>query len=151
MFMLINYSIRSYEILHRALCTEEKTEVFDVFRRVALRMELGDFPSDLEEWEAQRESHLQENLIYSNFTADLYRQYKKHLGYIRFQLLKQAQAMVCPNRVRLLLQQSQLLWLKPVISFYKITRQLKVNHWLRNVILPKAYKFQTQHLDVHSN
>ena len=150
MFMLIDYAIRSYEILKRPLSMEEKMEVFEVFCRVALRMNIKDFPLNFTEWEEQRESHLRDNLIYSNFTEDLYRQYKKHLGYIRFQILKQAQAMICPKRVCFLLNQTQLIWLKPLIVFYRIAKRIKLHHLLRNIILPKNYKSQIQNLDVHS-
>src|ERR1700759_1223862 len=40
LFMLIWYSIRSYEVLYRKLSVAEKEEVFDVFYRVGLRMGL---------------------------------------------------------------------------------------------------------------
>src|SRR5258707_4465587 len=40
LFMLIDYSIRSFELLQRKLTTEEKGEVFDVFNRVGARMGL---------------------------------------------------------------------------------------------------------------
>jgi hypothetical protein len=149
MFMLIDYAIRSYEILKRPLSMGEKTEVFEVFCRIALRMNIKDFPLSFTEWEKQRESHLRDNLIYSSFTGDLYRQYRKHLGYIRFEILKQAQAMICPKGVRLLLKESQLIWIKPLIGTYKIAKKIKLHHLLRNIILPKNYKPQIQNLDVH--
>lgn len=148
-FMLIDYAIRSYEILKRPLSTKEKTEVFEVFCRVALRMKINNFPLNFTAWQKQRASHLRENLVYSDFTKDLHRQYQKHLGYIRFQLLKQAQATICPKIVRLLLKQTPVVWLKPIIAFYKIARKIKLHHLLRNIVLPKNYKPQIQHLDVH--
>ena len=39
LFMLIHYSIASFEVLERKLTEEEKEEVFDVFYRVGARMD----------------------------------------------------------------------------------------------------------------
>src|SRR5690606_34054258 len=39
LFMLIDYSIRSYELMERKLSRAEKEEVFNVFRRVGSRMQ----------------------------------------------------------------------------------------------------------------
>jgi len=77
LFLLIGYSISSYELLYRRLSDEEKTEIFDVFYRVGLRMKLAGLSKTFREWEAMREAHLQENPANSSFTADLYLQYKK--------------------------------------------------------------------------
>src|SRR5688572_26316198 len=45
LFMLIHYSIASFELLERKLSTEEKEEVYDVFYRMGNRMGLKDLPS----------------------------------------------------------------------------------------------------------
>src|ERR1700759_1952636 len=44
LFLLIDYSIRSFELLHRRLSPEEKAEVFSVFYRVGARMGLKALP-----------------------------------------------------------------------------------------------------------
>lgn len=44
LFLLIDYSIRAYELLERRLTAEEKTEVFEVFCRVGDRMGIPDLP-----------------------------------------------------------------------------------------------------------
>ncbi|MDB5089616.1 MAG: hypothetical protein JWR09_3610, partial [Mucilaginibacter sp.] len=79
LFLLIDYSIRSFELLERKLTTEEKTEVFSVFNRVGIQMRLAGLPLNYEDYCIMREDHLQQNLTSSEFTVDLYRQYKKHL------------------------------------------------------------------------
>ena len=65
LFMLIDYSIRSYELLERKLEESEKQEVFDVFYRVGCRMGLTGLPQTFEEWKKMRQEHLQENEILS--------------------------------------------------------------------------------------
>src|SRR5688572_32340614 len=55
LFMLIHYSIAAYELLERKLTAAEKDEVFDVFYRMALRMNLTGLPNNFKEWEIMRE------------------------------------------------------------------------------------------------
>jgi len=94
LYMLIYYSITSYELLEKKLSEAEKEEVYDVFFRVGDRMGLTDLPSNYSAWLISREKHLNENLEKSKFTEDLFHQYRKHLGFFRFLLLKEAQILV---------------------------------------------------------
>src|SRR5688500_11968562 len=82
LFMLIDYSIRAYEVLERKLSEAEKEETFDVFYRVGLQMKLIGLPATYSAWTIMREEHLKENLANSHFTTDLYKQYREHLGLI---------------------------------------------------------------------
>src|ERR1700744_3257469 len=50
LFMLIDYSIRSFQLLERRMSTTEKAEVFAVFHRFGQRMGLRDLPSCFEDW-----------------------------------------------------------------------------------------------------
>lgn len=149
LFMLIDYSIRSYEILKRVLSEKEKAEIFEVFNRVGLRMGIRSLPSNFAEWKLHRISHLQQDLLCSHFTNDLYQQYAKHLGFIRYQFLIQTQTLICPERVDRLLQQPRLIWFKPILSVYKLVKKITRHQFLRDIILPKTYKLQIQNLDVH--
>src|SRR3954468_4287129 len=78
LFMLIDYSIRSFQVLDRELDFDEKCEVFEVFHRVGTRMGLKGLPGTFGEWETMRQSHLVLNMQRSNYTEDLFTQYKKH-------------------------------------------------------------------------
>ncbi len=98
LFMLIHYSIASYELLEKKLCDEEKEEVFNVFYRVGARMGLKELPLTYIEWLPVRKAHLMEDLQKSDHTADLFKQYKKHLGAMRFKVLIEAQKLVVPDR-----------------------------------------------------
>jgi hypothetical protein len=148
LFMLIHYSIASYELLERKLSQEEKEEVYDVFYRVGARMGVKELPPTYNEWLPVRESHLMENLQKSDFTADLFKQYKKHLGAMRFKVLIEGQKLVCPNRVKELLQFSDFSLLTPIVPAYKVSRLMKMDWLLKDLLLPSDYKDQIKGLDV---
>lgn len=147
LFMLIDYSIRSYEVLERKLTDYEKAETFEVFNRLGQRMGIKDLPDTYQEWLRMRHGHLEQDLVCSTFTKDLYKQYRKHLGLPRYLILKQAQLLVVPERVNSLLSLGTIPFLKPVLSVYKLTRLLNLDQFLRNIILPEAYKAQIKDLD----
>lgn len=148
LFMLIDYSIRSFEILERPLSYHEKTQVFEVFNRVGLRMNLIGLPPDYNEWLNMRASHLENNLLYSKFTKDLYLQYRRHLGIIRFTLLKQTQLLALPNTVKTHIKLGSVIWINPILYGYKFSKKLKLHTFFRNLILPKQYKIQIRALDM---
>src|SRR5688500_5803850 len=50
LFMLIHYSIASYELLEKKLTPDEKEEVYNVFYRVGMRMGLKELPANYPEW-----------------------------------------------------------------------------------------------------
>src|SRR5690349_4532620 len=91
LFMLIHYSIASYELLERKLTDAEKQDVYDVFFRVGDRMGLKALPSTYAAWLPVREEHMLSDLQTSRYTADLFAQYKKHLGNMRFRMLVEGQ------------------------------------------------------------
>ena len=148
LFMLIDYSIRSFELLQRKLSREERVEVFNVFYRVGARMGLKGLPSGYDEWEKMRTAYLHENLVRSNLSLDLYQQYKQHLGSFRYQLLLQVQALLVPEKVRqlLLLPSFPLLW--PAVQLYKGLRLLRMDSWLKNGLVPASYRRQAGQLDI---
>ena len=148
LFMLIHYSIASYELLEKKLTDEEKEEVYNVFYRVGARMGLKELPLTYKKWLPVRHSHLIEDLQKSEYTTDLFKQYKKHLGAMRFKVLIEGQKLVVPDRVKELLQFSDLSLLTPVVPLYKISRLMKVDWLLKNILLPPDYKDQINALDV---
>ena len=150
LFMLIDYSIRSYEVLHRKLSFDEKEEVFDVFDKVGVRMGLQGLPCSYKEWIPMRELHLNENMQYSHYTKDLFLQYRKHLGALRYLILKEGQKLVVPKQVKGLLHFQSFSWLTPVVFIYKFFRAVKLDWFLKSLILPAEYKQQIKELDVAS-
>jgi hypothetical protein len=147
LFMLIEYSIRSFELLDRQLTLAEKIEVFNVFNRVGLRMGLTGLPANFIQWKQMREDHLQNNLAQSTYTYHLYQQYKKHLGWLRYELLIKVQLMLVPQRVGDLLNLGKPGWINLILKAYRFLRHLKVEAFLRNALLPAEYKMQIMGMD----
>lgn len=147
LFMLIDYSIRSFAVLERTLTPTEKNEVFRVFIRVGSRMGLTGLPDTFDEWEAMRHDHLAKNMEYSSFTADLFGQYRKHLGAVRYRLLLEVQTLLVPAPVHRQLGFRKRSLLYPVLVVYRITKGLKAEWLLKSLILPATYKKQILALD----
>ncbi|WP_018478688.1 oxygenase MpaB family protein [Pontibacter roseus] len=147
LFMLIDYSIRSYELLERPLTLAEREEVFEVFYRVGYRMGLQGLPTTYADWRLMREGHLQQNLERSHYTDDLYRQYRRHLGPIRYKLLLEGQKLIVPATVRRQLGLAGIPLLRPVLGAYKLSRRFNADWLLKSMILPPAYKSEIKALD----
>jgi hypothetical protein len=147
LFLLIDLSIRSYELLERPLTNIEKAQIFTVFKRVGARMQLTGLPGSYAAYLHMRQEHLQQNLVVGELTIDLYRQYKKHLGPISYHVLKQAQLLVVSPEIRKHLPLGKVAWLLPVLKIYKLFRLIRLNNFLRDALLPAAYKSQVKNLD----
>lgn len=151
LFMLIHYSIASYELLEKKLSNEEKEDVYHVFYRLGARMGLKELPFTYAEWLPVRAAHLMEDLQKSKYTEALFKQYKKHLGTMRFKVLIEGQKLVVPDRVKQLLLFNDFSLLTPVVPLYKVSRLMKMDWLLKNILLPSDYKDQINELDVHQD
>lgn len=94
-----------------------------------------------------RKEHLQQDLAYSHFTKDLYKQYRKHLRPVRYRLLLEAQTLVGPKRVKELLCFRKNSLLTPLLGIYKLSRGIKLDGVMKAVILPSEYKNEIRELD----
>ncbi len=147
LFMLVGYSISAYELLHRQLTPDEKQEAFGVFLRIGERMGIPGLPQTFAAYEVMRQSHLLENLHRSEFTDDLFMQYRKHLGPIRFAIMVESQKLVVPKAVSTLLRHKRGSAFPMVLSFYKFSRVIKADAFLKGLILPAKYKKEILALD----
>ncbi|WP_235524180.1 oxygenase MpaB family protein [Pedobacter sp. Hv1] len=147
LYMLMDYSIRSFELLERKLSTQEKEEVFNVFYRMGSRMAIKALPTTFEDWQVMRTTALEENLIKGDFTIDLYKQYRKHLGWVRYMILKQSQILLLPTKVNQLLGLGKSIFAVLMLKLYKLSRLIRVKTILKNALLPAAYKKEIMALD----
>lgn len=147
LYMLIDYSIRAYELLEEPLTTNDKEEVLTVFRNVGLRMGLEDLPKDYSAFKKARAQHLENHLRNSNFTKDLYQQYKKHLGHVRYLLLIETQRLVIPKVIKPLLWERHNSLIAPAIYIYKGLRTINLDGLIKAMILPKVYKEDIERLN----
>lgn len=148
LFMLIDYSVRSYELLQRPLTEDEKQEVLDVFNRVGQRMGIKNLPLTYSKFQITRKKHLEENLDNGNLTKDLYKQYRKHLGFFRYHLLLESQILLLPDSARQMLKLRKISLLTPMISVYKIFRSIKLDWMIKEILLPPAYKQDIKRINI---
>lgn len=94
-----------------------------------------------------RDSHIQQNLEKSDFTEDLFKQYKKHLGTMRYKILVESQKLVIPERVKKMLYFGDFSLISPAIPVYKIVKLMKMDWLLKSVLLPSEYKEQINQLN----
>jgi hypothetical protein len=148
LYMLIHYSIASYELLERKLTDNEKQQVFNVFYEVGSRMYLKELPSNYNDWKIDYKKHLENDLAKSKYTVDLFKQYEKHLGGFRYFILIESQKLLVPKRVHTLLGFSNFSLMSLIIPVYKIFRLFKLDTLLKGLVLPNKYKPQIKALDV---
>ena len=148
LYMLIHYSIASFELLERKLADEEKEEVYDVFYRTGSQMEIKNLPANYKNWLTSRQEHLNNDLHCGKYTLDLFAQYKKHLGAVRYKILLESQMLVVPDKVKKLLGFRKFSLLKPAVPVYKIIRRLNLDTVVKAVLLPPAYKKEIKDLDI---
>jgi hypothetical protein len=147
LYMLIHYSIASYELLQRKLSDEEKEEVYDVFYRFGQRMKLRELAPNYIKWLEQRKTDMENDLAKSEYTVDLFKQYKKHLGNIRYFILIEGQKLMVPERVRKLLGFKKNSILSFLLPFYKLSRAFHLDDAVKKIILPRKYLPQIKEID----
>lgn len=148
LFMLIDYSIRAFEVLERPLNTTEKEEVFNVFHRVGSGMHLQGLPANYHEFKIMRDEHLNQDMEFSHYSSHLFEQYRKHLGARRYYLLLETQKLVVPAQVSSLLKFNRVSVLKPFISPYKLLKKANLEWWFKALIFPKKYVENIKRLDI---
>ncbi|WMJ74713.1 oxygenase MpaB family protein [Cytophagaceae bacterium ABcell3] len=148
LFMLIDYSIRSWELLKRRLSKQEKEEVYAVFYALGDRMGVPGLPSSYNEWLKARAEHLDHDLERSAYTKDLFKQYRKHLGGFRFWLVLHAQRMLCPAKVLELLNMGRFSVLKPIVFLYRPISEFKIAWYMKVLLLPVKYRKRIKRLDI---
>ncbi|MBK8610716.1 MAG: DUF2236 domain-containing protein [Chitinophagaceae bacterium] len=148
LYMLIHYSITSFELLERKLCPAEKEDLYDVFFRMGQRMHVPELPVNYTLWLVNHQEQLEADLLKSDFTIDLYKQYRKHLGSFRYRLLLESQKLVVPVQVNKRLGFKGVNWLTFFVPVYKFSRRLKLDGLFKSIILPANYRAQIKALDI---
>lgn len=107
-------------------------------------------PCNYNEWISSRAEHLENNLKRSEFTEDLYKQYRKRLGWVRFEILKQVQITTLPQAVKQLLYPTGTMrGLINIARVYKLFRSFKLDSTVKSMLLPPEYKLEIENL--HKN
>lgn len=151
LYMLIDYSIRAFELLERKLQPSEKEEIFDVFKRLGVRMGLNNLPENFDEWVIDRNIHLENDLQKGTFTVHLYEQYKLHLGSSRYFVLLQIQQILVPKTVHQKLFTRSFFPTHTILKLYKNSRLIKLDQLVKLIILPKKHKAELSKIGTFEN
>jgi hypothetical protein len=146
LYMLIDYSERAYHLLHRPLSGGERAELYDVFRRVGEGLAIPELPETYDDWVADRRRHLERDLAYSGLTAELYEQYRRHLGWWRYETLLRVQGVLVPDHVRPLLGLEPCHWLWPSLMAYRAVVRIGLRPLVHRLIMPPAILPQIRRL-----
>ena len=147
LYMLIDYSERAHELLARALSTDERDELYDVFYRVGTALRIPDLPAGYAEWRIDRERHMHRDLIRSEGTVALYAAYRHQLGRQRYRLLLCLQSILAPEHVRHLLRLKSAEWLRPSLRLYPILTRVGLRSLIQKLLVPAPYLSAVRALD----
>ncbi|RZK49735.1 MAG: DUF2236 domain-containing protein [Pedobacter sp.] len=142
--MLIDYSIKSFEIWKRTLTQAEKEEIYEVFKNIANGMQLHNLPDNYVAWEIKRVSNLENNYAYTRYTKNLFEQYFKHLGWFRYWLLLQIQSQLLDPNLQKMLNANPQPLAYPLIQIYKGLKYLKLEKHVKSLLIPKAHQSDFQ-------
>jgi hypothetical protein len=151
LYMLIDYSERVFRTLYRPLLAHEREELFDVFRRTAVVLQIPDLPENYDDWQRDRQLHLEQDLVFSPHTAALYAAYRRDLGFWRYTLLRQMQAVLVPEHVHRLLDLPKLTWLRPTTLIYPTLIRLGLRSRIHQTLIPPQYVEAVQKLQIASS
>lgn len=147
LYMLIDYTERAYQLVYRPLFSHEQQEMFTVFRQFGEGMKISLLPTSYTQWQDDRRRHLRRDLVQSEYTAQLYRQYRRHLGSWRYYILLQLQALLAPEEVRRLLALNSLPMFGDLVRGYRIVDRLRLQLLVRRALIPPRYWADIQKLD----
>ena len=139
LYMLIDYSERAYTLLYRPLTTSQRDELYAVFRRIGEGFSISELPESYAEWKIDRRHHMVRDLHYSRHTALLFRQYRRHLGVWRYNLLLQVQAVLAPDEVRRLLRMSPNRLMLRLVQTYGLISPLNLQTVVHTLLVPPQY------------
>lgn len=147
LYMLVDYSERAYRVLHRPLSASEQDDLYTVFRRIGEELHIKELPATYAEWRRDRRRHLDRDLAHSRHTALLFRQYRRHLGLWRYQLLLQVQSLLVPDEVRRLLHLNPNKVLPGLIRVYGVFERFNVRAVTHSLLIPPRYWAEVRKFD----
>lgn len=139
LYMLIYYSIASFELLQRKMTAAEKDEVVHSFRKIGERMHLYELPENYTSWQTAYRQHLQSNLANGELTKDLFTRYRRHLGGFRYYILLEVQRMLVSPHVNHLLKLGRPTTGSAFIPVYRLLRKTFLSRWMVRLLVPHRF------------
>jgi hypothetical protein len=147
LYMLIGYSERAFEVLHRPLTIPEREDLYEVFRRVGEGLAIPELPGTYEAWLGDRRLHMERDLDRSPLTDALYERYRLHLGRWRYEVLLKVQGMLVPDHVRRLLGLNRCGLVRPSLRAYGAAVRLGLRGLVHRRLMPPAVLPEIRRLD----
>ena len=147
LYMLIDYSERTHELLAGRLTAEQQADLYDVFYRVGAGLRIPDLPRSYPEWRSDRDAHMRRDLTRSAGTDALYARYREELGAWRYRLLLWLQGILAPPHVRGLLQLHTAFWLRPLLRLYPALARIGLRSTIQRMLMPSKYLGAVRALD----
>ncbi|MFO7276744.1 MAG: oxygenase MpaB family protein [Pseudomonadota bacterium] len=147
LYMLVDYSARAFERLHRPLRPVEREGMYATFRRFGEALEIPGLPADYEAWEQDRSRSLERHLEYSPLTRRLYAAYRRQLGTWRYLLLLQLQAAIVPEHVSRLLGLAPAALAAPLLPVYAGLRRTPARTLVHRALIPPEHLAAVSRLD----
>src|SRR4051812_3252753 len=147
LYMIIDYSGRAFELLHRPLTGAERADLYDVFRRVGEGLAIPELPEAYDDWTADRGRHMVRDLANSGLTTELYDRYRRHIGRWRYETLLRVQSVLVPDHVRRLLGLEPCRWMRPSLTAYRATARIGLRRLVHRLVMPPAVLPQIRRLD----
>jgi hypothetical protein len=145
--MLVDYSERAYRMLYRPLSASQQHDLYTVFRRIGDELRIPELPATYAEWRLDRRRHLDRDLANSRHTTVLFQQYRRHLGFWRYHLLLEVQALLVPDEVRRLLHLTPNQLLPSLIRAYGIVELCNLQSVIHSLLIPPRYWAEVRKFD----
>lgn len=147
LYMLMDYSERAYELLHRPLTPAEHAELYAINLRFGTQLGIPALPASYIAWRNDRQRHLEQDLAHSQYTSMLYAQYRYHLGAWRYNMLLEIQAVLVPPIVRDMLKLTPLPRTRRSIHLYRRLEQWGLRPLVQRLIMPSEWLPDVRRLD----
>jgi uncharacterized protein (DUF2236 family) len=146
LYMLIDHSQRAYELLRDPMSAAQREDLYASFLRLGRGLSIPELPATFCEWQADRERHLRQDLVHSEFTARLFESYRAHLGTWRYRILLEIQALLVPKRVRELLRMTPNRMVIASLPLYALIRDLGLLRLVECALVPRRYWHEVRQL-----
>jgi hypothetical protein len=147
LFIILHYGEKAHEIVYGSLSEQERMSYFEAVMALGQSMHLQDLPQTYEQYQQQREHHLQNDYEFSSLSQQLMNGYRKALGPVRYWLLRLVQACIVPKEIAQVLGFTPNPVIKALLRLYRYLpgggNKLRL---LQPVILPKQYTAQLRNL-----
>jgi len=147
LYMLIDYSERAYALLYGPLSQRQKSDLFDVFRRIGECLHIPELPRTYAEWRLDRRQHMFRDLRHSKQTSMLFQAYRKHLGAWRYYLLLEVQSLLVPEEVRRLLHLNPNKLISGLAQTYGIVNTRNLQSLVHTLLIPSRYWSEVRRFD----